>query len=148
MDFEESILCNSLFYVLQLFAVKIWMKFLIFFAAIFPVIAMSMPDTHGAEFPSCNLAKQRTLTEQKLGGTADRMQAHVSLRANVLQADVGAARKRRHITQHNADRLLSRVEKVREGANDLVKKQGFLSAAERASYDREFDAIAQKICKH
>jgi transposase len=49
-------------------------------------------------------------------------QAHIALRADILQADT----------------LWQRVERVRHGS---------LSAAERASYDRALDAVATRLCR-
>ena len=78
---------------------------------------------------------------------SDPLQAHVSVRANILQADIGTARKARALTQLGADKLWQRVEAVRRDTDRLVQKQGFLSAAERASYDRELDDVAAVLCR-
>jgi len=97
-------------------------------------------------YPSCDLQAQRALRGDTGGSITDPRQAHISVRANVLQADLSTARKARHLTQAAADRLYKRVEAVRAGANGYTKKQGFLSAAEVASYDRELDAVAMQVC--
>ncbi|WP_233499571.1 MULTISPECIES: hypothetical protein [unclassified Pantoea] len=78
---------------------------------------------------------------------SDPLQAHISVRANILQADIGTARKARVLTQLRADKLWQRVEVVRRDTDRLVQKQGFLSAAERASYDRELDDVAAVLCR-
>ena len=99
------------------------------------------------DLPSCDLAGQRALPGEIGGSVKDAGQAHISERANVLVADIGTSRKARHITQDQAEKLTKRIESVRSQTEGFVKEQGFLSAGERASFDREFDAIAQKLCK-
>lgn len=89
------------------------------------------------DYPSCDLRAQHALVGVPGGSIRDR-QAHVALRANILQADIGNARKARRLTQQQADTLWQRVERVRHGS---------LSAAERASYDRALDAVATRLCR-
>lgn len=98
------------------------------------------------QYPSCDLRSQHAAKGALGGSIMDPRQAHISMRANVLQADLGNARKARRLTQANADRLFKRVEMVRTSADRQTKKQGFLSAGEVASYDRELDAVAVKVC--
>ncbi|MDR6179834.1 hypothetical protein QE393_003094 [Pseudomonas sp. SORGH_AS 211] len=97
--------------------------------------------------PSCDLQQQHELPGELGGAISDPRQAHVSLRANVLLADVSTARKARRISQEQATAFSERIAAVRSQTDDLVKQQGFLSAAERASFDREFDGIARQICQ-
>lgn len=100
-----------------------------------------------ADYPSCDLTAQRAI-EGEIGGTVtDPRQAHISVRANVLQADIGTARKARTLSRGEARHLWKRVDKVRKDTDTFTRQQGFLSAAERASYDRELDAVAGEICK-
>lgn len=95
----------------------------------------------------CNLVEQRAL-EGRTGGTiTDKNEAHVSTRASVLQADIGSLYRGGHLPQKQADQLYNRIEKIRSDSAGFVKTQGFLSAGERASYDRELDAIAGNLCK-
>jgi hypothetical protein len=96
------------------------------------------------DYPSCNVTQQRHLNGSS-GKTA--MQDHISMRANILQADIGTASKARPITRRQSQRLWSRVDAVRKASHRLAIKQGFLSAAERASYDRQLDVIALQLCK-
>lgn len=98
------------------------------------------------QYPSCDLKAQHAVKGEIGGSITDLRQAHVSVRANVLQADLGSARKARRLTQADTDRLYKRVQAVRTGADRYTKKQGFLSAGEVASYDRELDAVAMRIC--
>lgn len=104
----------------------------------------AQPSLH---LPSCDLAEQRAMPGEIGGSVKDAGQAHISMRANVLVADIGTSRKARHITNEQAAKLTKRIESVRSQTEGFVKKQGFLSAGEQASFDREFDAIAQKLCK-
>ncbi|MGU3389260.1 hypothetical protein [Sphingomonas sp. M1A8_2b] len=100
-----------------------------------------------SQYPSCDLTAQHALKSPTGGSITDARQAHISMRANILEADLGTARKARRLTQSETERLFKRVENVRHATNRFVKKQGFLSAAERASYDRELDAVAMRICR-
>jgi hypothetical protein len=68
------------------------------------------------------------------------------MRVQVLQADIGNARKARLIEQAQADTLWQRAQQIHTQADAFVDEQGFLSAAERASFDRELDEIAGAIC--
>jgi len=97
-------------------------------------------------YPACDLTAQHELKSRLGGSITDPRQAHISSRSNILEADLGTARKARRLTQNETDQLYRRVEAVRSGANHYTRKQGFLSAAEVASYDRELDAIAMQAC--
>lgn len=97
--------------------------------------------------PSCDLQQQRELPGELGGSITDPRQAHVSMRANVLLADVSTARKARRISQEEATAFSERIAAVRSQTDAFVSQQGFLSAAERASFDREFDGIAAQICQ-
>jgi hypothetical protein len=99
------------------------------------------------ELPSCDIQGQRAMVGETGGKITDIRQAHISVRANILTADISTKRKARRITQVEADHMFRRVEAVRQQNDSLVKQQGFLSAAEKASFDREFDSIALQLCK-
>ncbi|WP_152046555.1 hypothetical protein [Aureimonas psammosilenae] len=116
-------------------------------ALILAAATTASAQTPKQDYQSCDLKSQQTLQAEVGGNIKDPLQAHVSRRGNVLQADIGNARKARHVTQREADALWQRVEKVRTEADGLVVSQGFLSAAERASYDRELDDVASVICR-
>lgn len=70
---------------------------------------------------------------------------HLSLRANVIEAEMGNARKGGAMTPATVQANLARLARVREEAAVYQRKQGFVSAAERASYDRELDAIEKTV---
>lgn len=97
--------------------------------------------------PSCNLEQQREVPGELGGAISDPRQAHISMRANVLLADVSTARKAQRISQAQATVFSERIAAVRNQTDALVRQQSFLSAAERASFDREFDGIAAQICQ-
>jgi len=119
----------------------------VFVAATLTLIAAGVDaQTIKQQYPSCDLKSQHAAKGEMGGSITDPRQAHISMRTNVLQADLGNARKARGLTQADADRLYKRVEAVRTGADRYTKKQGFLSAGEVASYDRELDAVAVKVC--
>ncbi|WP_312491335.1 hypothetical protein [Sphingomonas sp.] len=99
------------------------------------------------DYPSCNLAQQHRVRGQVGGSNRDVRQAHISMRANILQADISTARKARRLSQAQAQKLGQQVERIRRDTNAAVKSQGFLSAGERASYDRALDMVATAICR-
>lgn len=104
--------------------------------------ALKAPD-----YPGCDLKTQRHVEGETGGEISDPRQAHIAVRADILQADIGNARKARSLSQVQADKLWRRVARIRQDANGFVKKQGFLSAGERASYDRELDEVAAELCQ-
>jgi len=109
-------------------------------------LASAHAQTRTDAYPSCDLAEQRSITGDLGGAITDPRQAHISVRTNTLQADIGTARKARRVSQTLADKLWREVQRIRTDANTYTQKQGFLSAAERASYDRDLDAVAARIC--
>lgn len=117
------------------------------FAALLCLTADTLAAGRAVRYPSCNFEMQRRLSAPTGGAITDARLAHISMRANVLQADIGSARKARRLSQAQADELWHRVQAVREASERFVVEQGFLSAAERASFDREMDAAALRICR-
>lgn len=107
--------------------------------------ALAHPST--ADYPSCAVTQQRALKASTGGQIKDPRQARISMRVNILEADIGTARKARRISAAQAQRLERRVAAVRRGSDRLTRQQGFLSAAERASYDRALDAVALQLCR-
>lgn len=91
---------------------------------------------------------QRDVKGETRGSITDPLEAHISVRINVLQADISTARKARRLTQAQAqaDMLWQHSSRVRNDTMQFVKQQGFLSAAERTSYDRKLDELASKLC--
>ncbi|AST67346.1 hypothetical protein BFG07_00695 [Kosakonia cowanii] len=98
-------------------------------------------------WPSCGVKAQHDVKGETGGSIRDPLQAHISVRINVLQADISNARKARHLTEAQSEQLWRHADRVRKDADGYVKQQGFLSAAERASYDRELDNIAGSLCR-
>ncbi len=98
------------------------------------------------EWPSCDIKAQHDV-KGETRSIKDPLQAHISVRINVLQADIGNARKARHLTEAQSEQLWQQAGRVRKDADGYVKQQGFLSAAERASYDRELDDVAGRLCR-
>lgn len=98
-------------------------------------------------WPSCDIKAQHDLKGETGGSIRDPLQAHISVRVNVLQADIGNARKARHLTEAQSEQLWRHADRIRKDTDGDVKQQGFLSAAERASYDRELDDIAGRLCR-
>ncbi|MBB2185304.1 hypothetical protein HLH32_02675 [Gluconacetobacter liquefaciens] len=100
-----------------------------------------------ADYPACDLKTQHALAGVVGAEITDQRQAHIAERANILQADIGNARKARYLSQGLANRMWRQVDAVRTDADALQRRQGFLSAAERASYDRQLDSIAGRLCR-
>ena len=115
-------------------------------AALALTAAGASAQTLKQQYPSCDLKAQRALKGDMGGSIKDATQAHIAMRANIPQADIGNARKARRLTQAQTDELTGRVDAVRAGADGYTQQQGFLSAAEKASYDRELDAVAGQVC--
>lgn len=121
------------------------MKTLVLSLLVIPFLSEAALTAPG--YPGCNIKEQHLIKGEVGGSVTDPLQAHISVRSNILQADISTARKARVLTQARADKLWQRVEVVRNDADNLVKKQGFLSAGERASYDRELDDVAKTLCQ-
>ena len=98
-------------------------------------------------WPSCDIRAQHDVKGETGGSIRDTLQAHISVRVNVLQADIGNARKARHLSETQSEQLWHHADRVRKNVDGDVKSHGFLSAPERASYDREIDDIASKLCR-
>ncbi len=99
------------------------------------------------DYPSCNLTQQRALKAPTGSTIRDLRQAHIAMRADILQADIGTARKARRLSQAEAQTLWNVVARIHRDANRFVAKQGFLSAGETASYDRALDGMAMRVCR-
>lgn len=123
------------------------MKCLILVASLPLTLTCAQAQTLSNAYPSCDLTQQRSLTEKIGGSIKDPDQAHISMRANILEADIGNARKARRISQDAANQLWQSVEQVHSDANMHVQKSERLDAAEWASYDRTLDSIAVRICQ-
>lgn len=115
-----------------------------------PLLALSLnavAEKQNIDLPSCDVQGQHAVVGETGGPVSDLGQAHISVRANILIADIGTLRKARNITQAEADRMFKRVEAIRNETDRFVSHQGFLSAGEKASFDRELDGIATQLCK-
>ena len=115
-----------------------------------PLLALSLnaaADQNKLGLQSCDIQGQRGIVGEIGGKISDSRQAHIAVRANVLSADISTTRKARQITEAEAEHMVNRVETIRGQTDRFVEQQGFLSAAEKASYDREFDDIAEKLCR-
>ncbi|WP_076070594.1 hypothetical protein [Sphingomonas montana] len=96
-----------------------------------------------SDYPSCNVRQQREVQESG----RNRLRDHIATRANVLQADISTASKARPIPAKTLRHLWSRVDQIRKASDRTAAKQGFLSAAERTTYDRRLDAVAGQLCR-
>lgn len=118
-----------------------------------PLIALAVaatqadasPRLSAPAYPGCDLRAQHTIAGSS--ASRDKAHAHIALRADTLQADIGNARKARLLTQGQANALWQRVARIRHDADGFARKQGFLSAGERASYDRALDQVALRLCR-
>ncbi len=112
-----------------------------------PIRAQAPSPATSPDYPSCDLSQQVALKADTGGSMTDPRQAHVSMRANILQADISTARKARLLGEDKALRMWQQVDAIRHQSDDLVKRQGFLSAAEVTSEDRALNAVALQMCK-
>ena len=120
------------------------------FALALLLAAAAAPQGHETwqrDYPSCDLPAQRGLVARTSGQVRDPRLAHILMRVNVLQADIGNARIARHLPQRDSQRLWNQAAAIMRDANHLTRQQGFLSAGERASYDRALDTIATRLCR-
>ncbi len=112
-----------------------------------PAAAQSTAQSVRRDYPGCDLRKQHRLRAPTGGTIRDPRQAHIAMRANILQADISNARKARRLTQAQAQTLWQQVDRVRRDTNAAVSRQGFLSGGELASYDRALDMVAARLCR-
>ncbi|MCD0247791.1 hypothetical protein [Xanthomonas melonis] len=63
----------------------------------------------------------------------------------MLRETIAQARKQGDVTQGQSRRLVAELAKVEKGGLRHVREQGFLSAAERASYERTLTAVDQAL---
>jgi hypothetical protein len=72
-------------------------------------------------------------------------QKAIGIRATTLQASLGQAVKSKKIAQKVANQMYVELGKIRTSVVELAKKQGFISAAEKASYQRTFSKAEQLL---
>jgi hypothetical protein len=116
-------------------------------AAVAAAATMANAQTQRQDYPSCDIAAQHAL-QGDIGGTIrDAGQAHISVRANILQADLSTARIAGRITAAQSTRLYNRVQSLRLSTDRYVARHGALSPTMRARVDRQLDAVAARICR-
>ena len=74
-------------------------------------------------------------------------QNQIGLRAATLQAKLGQAVKSQKLMQPTANALYEELGTVRNSVTTLAKQQGFVSAAEKASYQRTFAKAEQVLAR-
>lgn len=74
-------------------------------------------------------------------------QEKIGLRAATLQAQLGQAVKAQTLAQPIANTLYGELAEVRTSVTTLAKQQGFVSAAEQASYQRTFAKAEHLLAK-
>jgi len=65
-------------------------------------------------------------------------QQDIKIKASKLQEDVNEAVRSKKITQKVANHIYAELGEVKISAGELAKNQGFVSAGEKASYERTF----------
>ncbi|WP_313739989.1 hypothetical protein [Pseudomonas sp.] len=98
------------------------------------------------DYPSCTTSAQEANHLKATGPTEDPLHNHILARVEALSDDLRSAKRTRTVSASDASALIDRIEAVRASADRDVKGQGFLSAGERASYDRELNAVALAFC--
>lgn len=115
------------------------------------VILMAVNHTAAAVtpaqfWPSCNISEQHDIGDDNGSSENDPLLSHISLRVNVIQADAGTARKAGKLSESQTEMIWHHADRIRQDATRYAREQGFLSAAERASSDRELDEVAGRLC--
>jgi hypothetical protein len=72
-------------------------------------------------------------------------QKAIGIKAATLQASLGQAVKSKKMTQKVANQMYAELAELRTSVVELAKKQGFISAAEKASYQRTFGKAEQLL---
>lgn len=82
----------------------------------------------------------------KAGFTVNREdQQNFGLKAAELQAELNQAVKSQTMKQDAANSLFKQLSDVRTSVVELATKQGFVSAAEKASYQRTFNQVKRSL---
>jgi len=115
------------------------------------VILMALSHTAAAIapspfWPSCDISVQHAIRANNGSSDSDPLLSHISLRVNVIQADAGTARKAGKLSESQTEMIWHHADRIRADAAHYAREQGFLSAAERASFDRELDEVAGRLC--
>lgn len=97
-----------------------------------------------ADYPSCTVHRQQ---QSKSGTGRGANQAHIQMRANILQADLATASKAQRISKQRSKLLWNRVDAIRNASNTSNAKRGYIGAVEKASFDRKLDEIALQLCR-
>ena len=97
-------------------------------------------------WPSCDISLQQGIMADNGSSDSDPLLSHISLRVNVIQADAGTARKAGKLSESQTEMIWHHADRIRADAARYAREQGFLSAAERASFDRELDEVAGRLC--
>lgn len=107
----------------------------------------ALPYPQSDTWPSCNVEVQHRLAVNTGVSDGDPLQAHISIRASVLQRDISTALEDRYLSESQAAQMWHRVDLIRRDSDSYRKGHKFLGAAELAAYDRELDDIAGQICR-
>jgi hypothetical protein len=115
------------------------------------VILMALSHTAAAAppsqfWPTCNISEQPGIRADNSGSGSDPLLSHISLRVNVIQVDAGTAQKAGKLSESQKEMIWHHADRIRADATRYAHEQGFLSAAERASFDRELDEVAGRLC--
>ncbi len=115
------------------------------------VILMALSHTAAAVppsqfWPSCDISIQQGIRADNGSSDSDPLLSHVSLRVKVIQADAGTARKAGKLSESQTEMIWHHADRIRADATRYAREQGFLSAGERASLDRELDEVAGRLC--
>ncbi len=112
-------------------------------------IALNHPATAVPSYPfwpSCDISVQHGIRADNGSSDSDPLLSHISMRVNVIQADAGTARKAGKLSESQTEMIWHHADRIRADATRYASEQGFLSAAERTSLDRELDEVAGRLC--
>ncbi|RZK32822.1 MAG: hypothetical protein EOO63_00090 [Hymenobacter sp.] len=72
-------------------------------------------------------------------------QSQIERKSTALQTDIGQALKLKKLDRKTADALTKELVEVKTSVASLAKQQGFVSAAENASYQRVFAKVERAL---
>jgi hypothetical protein len=74
-------------------------------------------------------------------------QLTICIKATTLQETLNQAIKKQKVSKTIANQKINELSEVKVSVVDLAKKQGFISAAEKASYSRTFKEVQELVDK-
>ncbi|MBB6132656.1 hypothetical protein HD842_000767 [Massilia aurea] len=113
----------------------------------FSIFISPFSNADNGNLSSCSLLKQKAFANQANVKPEKMGQSYILARIDFLQKDLKIVRNYKNVSKKKTNKLGNLIEKSYSETIKLVREKGFLSAGERASYDRELDIIANDLCQ-